>query len=149
MHRKNGNGIMPTTSTLKQKIDSLWNKFWSGGISNSTASVGRFCESSSQNSRNRVSTYISCLPAMKTAGGPIGANCRERKCSNMCAIKSLTSCAISAGKQDPLRSTYRMPTLSFPKPRSCRKPLKLSSTSTSPSRISTSRATSTSTCWDN
>ncbi len=25
---------MLTSSTIKQKVDSLWDKFWSGGISN-------------------------------------------------------------------------------------------------------------------
>ena len=30
---------MLTSSTIKQKIDSLWDKFWSGGISNPLTAI--------------------------------------------------------------------------------------------------------------
>lgn len=67
---------MLTTSTLKQKIDSLWDKFWSGGIANPLTSVGRFSESSLHRNatvfnkasdnisrgRNGVSSYKPCSP---------------------------------------------------------------------------------------
>ena len=86
-------------SELKSKINLLWNKFWSGGISNPLQAIEQMSYlifmkrlededvARDQNAKLLGNKHNSILKEMKIANGQDGQKCLLNKCLNMLEIQ--------------------------------------------------------------
>ena len=103
---------------LKSKIDSLWDKFWSGGLSNPLQSIEQMSylifmnrleemdtfEQKRANAKKRRTNPFSKV--RKIAGGHTGNITRPIRCSSMCGMLHFPLSKISTtGKRHSLPNT--------------------------------------------
>jgi hypothetical protein len=103
---------------LKSKIDQLWDKFWSGGLSNPLLSIEQMSylifmnrleerDMFEQKMRKQTNSPTNqSSKGRKTAGGLTGSISRQKKCSSMYGIMfSLSSRTSMMGKRRFLHNT--------------------------------------------
>lgn len=92
---------------LKSKIDSLWDRFWSGGLSNPLQSIEQMSYLIFMNRLEEMDTfeqkraqakkvaYTSIFEGKEGPGGRTGNISRQTGCSSMCGTLSSRSSRIS------------------------------------------------------
>ena len=113
--------VMLTDPKLRSQVDTLWDKLWSGGLSNPLDAIEQLSfllflkqldereQDAERAAKRRGKKFDAAVRRAQSCAGPTGASCRPTRRSSTSRRRSSPSSRSSAAKPAPSASTWRTP----------------------------------------